>query len=287
MSRRSRVTRLVRLAAAVAVAVLLSTAIPSSALAEDPVLKVDWLTTPPASGHVIEGAAEVTAEAAGGTFPLVTIDVPDLGTVGYAIRGDVRYAQVDGPAYLEMWSVFADGGRYFSRTLGTEGPMAALDGSSDWRSFELPFYLQGAAPPERLEISVVLPGAGTVAVGPISLIRLDAAALPAAGRGSAIGAIGAVVGVTIGLLGALIGVLAYRGRGRRFVLPVMTIAAGLGVVLMVVSVVAALSGQDQDVIFALLLPGAILAMAFGLALRPVRRGYAEAELRRMRAIDHA
>ena len=35
--------------------------------------------------------------------------------------------------------------------------MAALTGDSDGRAFELPFYLNGAAGPERIEINLVLP----------------------------------------------------------------------------------------------------------------------------------
>jgi hypothetical protein len=89
--------------------------------AQDPVLVVDWTTTAPLSGEVVDGAAHVTADPGGGQLPLVTIAAPDLGTIGYTVRGDVRYRDVAGDGYLEMWSVFADGSRYFTRTLATEG----------------------------------------------------------------------------------------------------------------------------------------------------------------------
>ena len=36
--------------------------------------------------------------------PMATIDAPDLGTVGYTVRGQVRYMDVAGQGYLEMWS---------------------------------------------------------------------------------------------------------------------------------------------------------------------------------------
>lgn len=277
-----------RVSLALGVAGVIALAGPGAVSADDPILQVDWTVTAPASGQVVDGAAEVVGRAGGATLPLVAIDVPDLGTDGYAVRGEVRYADVVGSGYLEMWSVFANGGRYFSRTLGSEGPMAALSGTAGWRPFELPFYLEGSAPPERLEINVVLPSTGTVAVGSLSLVRLGPGAAPAGGSsGLPLGAIGAVVGTTIGLFGALVGVLVPRGRARRFVIPAMTIAVGAGVLLMAASVVAALGGQPGDVVIALLLPGAILAVAFGLALPMVRRGYAIAELRKMRALDHA
>jgi len=120
------------------------------------------------------------------------------------------------------------------------------------------------------------------------LLRLDPGAAPASGMSRLpLGAIGAVVGSTIGLLAALIGVLVPRGRARRFVIPAMTIAVGAGVLLVVASVIAALGGQPPDVVITLLLSGISLAVVFGAALPMVRRGYAIAELRRMRALDHA
>jgi hypothetical protein len=67
----------------------------------------------------------------------------------------------------------------------------------------------------------------------------------------------------------------------------MTVASTLGVALIVTSVAAIPAGQPSTVVFLLFLPGAILAAAFGAALPRVRRAYAEAELRRMRAMDHA
>ena len=135
-------------------------------------MQINWATSAPASGQVVDGNAQVSADGSGGLFPLIAVDAPDLGRVGFSVRGRVRYSDVAGSGYLEMWSVFADGGRYFSRTLGAEGPMAVVTGTSDWRPFELPFFLEGAAPPSRLEINVVLPGSGTVEIGPLEVVRL-------------------------------------------------------------------------------------------------------------------
>jgi hypothetical protein len=276
-----------RFARAAAVVALVTFAMSSTVAAQEPVMQINWATSAPASGEVIDGNALVSANGSGGLFPLIAVDAPDLGRVGFSVRGRVRYTDVAGSGYLEMWSVFADGGRYFSRTLGTEGPMAAVTGTSDWRPFELPFFLEGAAPPSRLEINVVLPGSGTVEIGPLEVVRLAEAGSGAWLPDRAIGVAGAALGSAIGLLGALVGVLVSRNRGRGFVLPVMTAASVLGAVLIAASVAAIPAGQPPGVVFLLFLSGVILAAVFGASLPRVRRAYAEAELRRMRAMDQA
>src|SRR2546430_15002484 len=79
-----------------------------------------------------------------------------------------------------MWTVCPDGGRFFTRTLASQGPLAALHGESAWRSFELSFDLSGASQvPSRLEINLVLPARGTVWLGPLHLQRTSAPAAPA------------------------------------------------------------------------------------------------------------
>ena len=257
------------------------------AAAQDAVARVDWASTAPLSGEVVDGNVRVSADQAGGAFRLVTIEAPDLGRVGYDVRGRVRYSDVGGTGYLEMWSVFADGSRYFTRTLGSEGPMAALTGTSDWREFELPFSLQGSEPPAHLEIGVTLPAGGTVDVGPLELVRLDGETSGAWLSERAVGVAGAIVGTTIGLLAAVMAVLVGRQRGRRFVLPLMTAAAAVGVGLIVLAVVAVATGQPQSVILLLLVTGLVLAVAFGISIPRTRRLFAEAELRKMRAMDRA
>lgn len=277
-----------RLALAGVLATIAGLSTAGGAFAQEPVATIDWTTTPPASGTVVDGAARVTSPT-GGTFPLVSIDVAELGTTGYELRGQVRYEAVAGTSYLEMWSVFPDGGRYFSRTLATEGPMAALSGTSDWRAFEIPFFLNGSSPPTRLEVNIVLAGAGTVDVGRLELVTLPAGAATDGAWLSPreLGAVGAIAGSTIGLFGALIGVLVSRRRGRAFVLPAMAAATVAGVALIVLAGVALFMGQPGSVAYALFLPGVILALVCGLGLPRVRRIYADDELRRMRALDHA
>ncbi len=256
-------------------------------------LEIDWSDAP------VQGAAERVSGPEGEaalrvasnedhttTHPLVTIESPPVGGVGYAVLGRVRHEGVKGEAYLEMWSYFADGGRYFSRTLG-QGPMAPLRGDGDWRAFQLPFFLNGAPAPSRLQVNLVLPGAGRVWIGPLQLVQLDprGAAAGAWWSDTTAGWVGGILGSAVGLLGAAIGTLCSLGRGRAFVLGALRFGIVLGVVLAAGGAWAWLSGQPYGVWYPLLLVGVICAVVDAAVLPGARRRFEEIELRRMRARD--
>ena len=170
--------------------------------------EIDWTVTVPSSGTVI--GDEVRIEGPG-THRLLTIVDPGIEGDDYLIEGTVRYEGVEPAGYLEMWSFFADGGAYFSRTLAEDGPSAALVGASPRRTFEVPFVLNGSAGPERIEFGVVLPDAGTVWVGPLTLGQVASSTAWWSERRAA--QIGATLGVLAGLSGAVIGMLGGRRRG--------------------------------------------------------------------------
>src|SRR5438093_10423954 len=147
----------------------------SAVAAQD--LTIDWSRTIVPGGVLLPGAGPETGtaglqlRAAGPTsFHLVTIERPPIVGRAYAVTGQVRYQGVEGQGYLEMWTVFPDGQRFFSRTLAARRPLAALHGESRWRRFELPFDISGASQaPSRLAINVVLPGRGADSLGPVLL----------------------------------------------------------------------------------------------------------------------
>jgi hypothetical protein len=97
----------------------------------------------------------------GGQGPLsatvLTIVQPKITTDFYAVTGEVRYDNVAGDGFLEMWSHFGETTAYFSRTLGVAGPMAKLTGTSGWRTFTLPFNAKGtSSPPSKLVVNAFL-----------------------------------------------------------------------------------------------------------------------------------
>lgn len=100
---------------------------------------------------------------------LFTIEKPNIESMRYALSGEVRYENIFGKAYLEMWSDFSEQ-RFFTRTLGDpSGPMSHLSGSSAWRKFTLPFDRTGTkGAPTRLEVNLFLPR-GVLFIGPLKL----------------------------------------------------------------------------------------------------------------------
>ena len=220
------------------------------------------------------------------TVTILSIENPVVGT-RYQLDGRVRYENVSGTGYLEMWSYFPSGAQYFSRTLAEEGPMMRLRGTASWRPFILPFDATGAPRPTRLVVNVVLPGRGIVYLGPMELNDLGATASGRLGTlGRVTGVTGGIAGAVIGCLGALIGVLTSLGKARRFVIASATTLIVLGVLAFAASVVAfAALGSYSDTYPVLLLFG-FLSTVVPLAVLPmIRRRYEEIELRTMRAHD--
>ncbi|MEO6052839.1 MAG: hypothetical protein ABIP97_02400 [Chthoniobacterales bacterium] len=116
---------------------------------------------------------------------LCQIDSPPITNQVYAIRGEVRYKNVHGNAYLEMLSAFEKGKKldwYFSKTLSDTGMAKKLSGDSEWRDFILIFNRLGVdgpapdrimPPPTKLEFGVTLPLGGEISLRNISLIQYD------------------------------------------------------------------------------------------------------------------
>jgi len=257
---------------------------------------IDWAHMAVAEGVTLpgEGPAGATAlqlRATGSTatsFHLVTIEHPPVTLPSYVVFGEVRYEGVEGQGYLEMWSVFPNGERFFSRTMAAQGALAALHGESSWRRFELPFSLSGSTEtPSRLEINLVLPGRGTVWLGPLSLER---AAVPGSAPGGWWTArsgnlLGAFLGSFLGLVGALIGVLGGQGKARGLVLSLLVGMVAVGGSLAALGAAAAWTSQPRYVWYPLLMIGGLSAVVGLVVLPGVRRRYAADELRRISAMD--
>ncbi|MFH1176670.1 MAG: hypothetical protein V1750_04610, partial [Acidobacteriota bacterium] len=62
------------------------------------------------------GEAHIWVENRSGsrlTIALASLDGSGISTPFWAVRGTVKSEQVQGEAFLELWSIFPDGSRYF------------------------------------------------------------------------------------------------------------------------------------------------------------------------------
>jgi hypothetical protein len=244
--------------------------------------------------------AKISFGPGGGTVRVLDLPQPGIAQSSWAIEGKVRYADVIGNGYIEMWSHFPDGSAYFSRTLDTSGPLGVLHGKSEWREFKLPFFSEAGKVPSKLEVNIVLPSGGTVWLGPAKLKEVIAQPAPAAeaikrATGGAVmkpwwgnaqgGRIGGVLGTVMGLYGALIGMLASRGRGRRLGISLMSAMVILCGLMFLIGILAWSIGQPYAVWYPLLLCGAAGGVVSGSLLPVMKRRVEEIEMRKMTALD--
>jgi hypothetical protein len=222
---------------------------------------------------------------------VLTILQPKITMDFYAVTGEVRYDNVEGDAFLEMWSHFGETASYFSRTLGTAGPMAKLTGTSNWRAFTLPFNAKGGGSrPSKLVVNVQLPGKGTVLLRNLKLVQSTSGEGAATQTGApwldrTAGIIGGIGGALIGCLGALTEWLAARGKARHFVVNAVRVLIGAGVASAVGGLAAVALRQPYGLWYALLLIGVLLVVIFPFRLRRYQDRYREFELRRMASMD--
>lgn len=269
----------------VAVAALLFA---GNASAETTLREIAWpASLPDGARQNSDGSVTVTSSSDDGvTVTLVEVESPRITKDRYAVKGRVRYHNVSGEGYIEMWNVFAEG-RYFTRTIGDQGPMRTITGNSDWRSVVLPFEATGAeAPPERLIINVVLPGRGEVTLGALTLVELEPGEWPSGVNDSAtFGLWGGIAGGAFGIFGGLLGWLGGQGKAKRFVVTGFRMMMAAGGVSLVLGVIALARGLPYHTYYPLLLIGAIALLVPAATLPRLTKRYEELELRRMSALD--
>jgi hypothetical protein len=239
--------------------------------------------TAPAKGPAGEDAIEVTGSATDGATTIAILESPAIATHHYVVRGRVKYKQVSGDGYLELWNDFGPQGEFFTRSLAPSGKMRKLAGSSDWREFELPFFAEPGMRPQRLTLNVVLPGAGKVTV---AQAMLD----PASSSGDwwtepQAGLLGGALGMLLGTVGALIGLSSAWSRLRPLALPLYFVGLSISSVCLLAGFVALCLRQPWHVCYPLLLAGIIGVGVLGLNLWQQFHRLRADELRRITAVD--
>ncbi len=239
----------------------------------------------------------VTAESGKQFQPLIELADPGIRSPVYALKGMVRYENVEGDGFLQLDSHFGVKGTFFTKSLAPRGPLGKITGSSDWRPFVLPFYANsgdqadGTSPvPEKLSLGLFLPGSGTVSISGVGLYEYAAGEDPLRSAGQWISSrnatlLGAVGGSLLGIWGALIGVLSARGKARHFVLGSTTVLLLVGIVSLVIGVAALASAQPYAVYSSFLLIGILLVGLTAVMRRTLSMRYEQLELKRMQSMD--
>tara|TARA_R110002072_G_scaffold99008_1_gene218003 strand:- start:139625 stop:140530 length:906 start_codon:yes stop_codon:yes gene_type:complete len=280
----------------------------SCAIAEEHVATIRWSELKASgkleNGEVIRPSAESSASSeeellivnestAPLTVYLTTIDPTGISKLNYTVRGRVRYENVEKPGYLEMWSVFPDNSRYFSRTLSPSGPMGTIHRTSSLRDFILPFRSSSrSGTPSKLEINLVLPAQGKVWISPLRLSQFEVNdwgdAMTAEGTwwGNRTGNLmGAIPGTLLGMLGALVGTLSGWGRGRNVCIAICWCTVVFGGVCLITGIIALAMGQPFGVYYPPLLLGLIGTVVMGGILPTIRKRFSDIELRKMESMD--
>ena len=231
-----------------------------------------------------EAAIEVIGGENASSTPLITCDAPEFSTHQYVVRGRVKYEGVVGGSYLELLNDFGDKKVYFTRTLGQFSGLKKLQGTSDWREFELPFHADPGMKPIKLSLNLVLTGQGKVIV---SQPRFSNLAVSAVGwwNNQQSGIVGGVVGSLLGILGGLIGWSVTWGTSKKLTMGLCKAGIAIGCICLATGAIAAVLQQPFHVYYPLLLAGIISVCVIGANLRTISQRFQADEFRRMQAID--
>jgi len=243
------------------------------------------------------GELEVAADPLSHLQVLLELTDPGITRPVYAIKGTVRYENVEGDGYLQLDSHFAGKGSFFTKSMADRGPLQKISGSSNWRPFVLPFYANSGdqagneiVTPEKLTLSVFLPGSGTVYLQNAELYQYESGEDPLAAAGQwfsagVSGIVGGVLGTVIGLWGALVGILAGRGKAKVFALGSANIIIAFGITIGIVGLAALAVGQPYAVYYPFLLIAIIVIVVVGALRKGLPQRYEMLELKKMRAMD--
>ncbi len=249
-------------------------------------------------GEVTDGGTlRIAAEPGRPLRLLIELANPGITSPVYALKGMIRYEGVEGDGYLQLDNHFRDKGTFFTKSLAPNGPLRKLSGNSDWRRFVLPFYANSGdqsdgtvLTPEKLSLSLYLPGSGTVFIRDVELHQYAAGEDPMRVEGQWVGSMaggiaGAIGGTVLGIWGALIGFLTSRGKARRFVLGSANVLIIIGIACLAAGLYAVANGQPYAIYYTLLLFGILLVFVVGGLRKVLPRRYEDVELKKMQAMD--
>jgi len=235
-----------------------------------------------------EGNLIVQGDAKPTTTMVLTLNDPKVPSHEYRFVGRIKYENVVGDGYVEMWNHMPKLGAFFSKTLDPEGSMGKITGSSAWRDLEVPFYSKPGILPAKLVINVVLPGQGKVWIAPLTIQKAEP--LPMGADESEETAFpwpvaGGLLSGLVGVLGTLLALFGDKPALRRPAMHVTTLLIPCSCAALLVGVLPWARENNVNVWYPLAVVGGLWLAVFATTAWLLRRKLAQDELRRMQALD--
>lgn len=101
-----------------------------------------------------------------GSVRLFELAEPDVERCLLTYRAELKTADVEAGAYLELWCRFAGRGEFFSKGLHQK-----VKGTTGWSSYEVPFFLEAGQRPDLIRLNVAFEGPGTLWLRKVELLR--------------------------------------------------------------------------------------------------------------------
>jgi len=118
------------------------------------------------SGVSVDGNAWRIEAREAGLVPLFEVTEPGVENCVVTYRAELKSADVEGGAYLEMWCRVPGRGEFFSKGLDRKAK-----GTTGWSSHEVQFRLKEGERPDLLRLELAFEGSGTVWIRNVELLR--------------------------------------------------------------------------------------------------------------------
>ena len=100
------------------------------------------------------------------TVRLFEVQDPPVEQCLIAYKAMLKTEGLAGRAFLEMWCRLPERGEFFSKGLDQ-----AVQGTTDWASYQIPFYLKKEQRPDLIKLNLVIEGTGKVWIKDVQLLK--------------------------------------------------------------------------------------------------------------------
>lgn len=117
-------------------------------------------------GVSVDGGSWRIDSAQARTIRLFEAPNPGVEQCIVTYRARMKTADLQKGAYLEMWCRFPGRGEFFSKGLHHR-----VQGTTEWASYETPFYLRKGQRPDLIKLNVVTEGRGIIWIRDLELLQ--------------------------------------------------------------------------------------------------------------------